>query len=59
MRRALEAFIVEGIETSIPMHQRILADVDFQAGNLSTKFMERFIATKAAKKSEHRAGASE
>jgi acetyl-CoA carboxylase, biotin carboxylase subunit len=59
MRRALEAFIVEGIETSIPLHQRILADADFQAGNLSTKFMERFIATKAAKKSEQRAGAAE
>ncbi len=51
MQRALEAFIVEGIETSIPLHQRILADTDFRAGNMSTKFMERFIASKAAKKS--------
>jgi acetyl-CoA carboxylase biotin carboxylase subunit len=59
MQRALEAFIVEGIETSIPLHQRILADADFQAGNLSTKFMERFIAAKAAKKSEQKAGAAE
>jgi acetyl-CoA carboxylase biotin carboxylase subunit len=50
MRRALEAFIVEGIETSIPLDQRILADADFQAGNMSTKFMERFIATRAARK---------
>jgi len=52
MRRALEAFIVEGIETSIPLDQRILADTDFQAGKMSTKFMERFISAKAAKKSE-------
>jgi acetyl-CoA carboxylase biotin carboxylase subunit len=43
MRRALEAFIVEGIETSVPLHQRILADPDFAEGRLSTKFMERFI----------------
>ena len=42
MRRALEAYIVEGIETSVPLHQRILADPDFVAGKLSTRFMERF-----------------
>ncbi|MEN3333201.1 MAG: acetyl-CoA carboxylase, biotin carboxylase subunit [Blastocatellia bacterium] len=59
MQRALEAFIVEGIETSIPLHQRILADADFRAGNLSTKFMERFIAVKAAKKPEQKASAAE
>jgi acetyl-CoA carboxylase biotin carboxylase subunit len=42
MQRALEAYIVEGIETSVAMHQRILAEADFVAGNLSTRFMERF-----------------
>jgi acetyl-CoA carboxylase biotin carboxylase subunit len=42
MERALEAYIVEGIETSVPLHQRILAEPDFVAGNLSTRFMERF-----------------
>jgi len=42
MRRALEAYIVEGIETSVPLHQRILAEPDFLAGKLSTRFMERF-----------------
>ena len=42
MRRALEMFIVEGIHTSIPMHQRILADPDFQAGTFDTNFIKRF-----------------
>ena len=42
MRRALEMFIVEGIHTSIPMHQRILADPDFQAGRFDTNFIKRF-----------------
>jgi acetyl-CoA carboxylase biotin carboxylase subunit len=42
MSRALEAFIIEGIETSVPLHQRILAEEDFIAGRLSTRFMERF-----------------
>jgi acetyl-CoA carboxylase, biotin carboxylase subunit len=44
MQRALGMFIVEGIFTTIPLHQRILADPDFQAGNFDTKFMERFLA---------------
>ena len=43
MRRALEMFIVEGIHTSIPMHQRILADPDFQAGIFDTNFIKRFV----------------
>ena len=42
MRRALEMFIVEGIYTSIPMHQRILDDADFQAGKIDTNFIKRF-----------------
>lgn len=46
MQRALEAFIVVGIETSVPLHQKIIAEPDFVAGNLSTKFMERFAAGK-------------
>ncbi len=43
MARALEMFIVEGIFTTIPLHRRIMADPDFQAGRLDTKFMERFM----------------
>ena len=46
MSRALEMFVVEGIYTSIPLHQRIMHDADFRAGNFDTKFMERFLAPK-------------
>ena len=42
MQRALDMFIVEGIHTSIPLHQKILADPDFQAGNFDTNFIKRF-----------------
>jgi len=42
MSRALEMFIIEGISTSIPVHQKIMADPDFQAGNFDTHFLERF-----------------
>jgi acetyl-CoA carboxylase biotin carboxylase subunit len=43
MQRALSMFIVEGIHTSIPMQQRILADADFQAGRFDTNFIKRFM----------------
>jgi acetyl-CoA carboxylase biotin carboxylase subunit len=52
MQRALEAMIVEGIETSVPLHQRILAEPDFINGNLSTRFMERFNNTKQPRPAE-------
>ncbi|MDR3702107.1 MAG: acetyl-CoA carboxylase biotin carboxylase subunit [Candidatus Sulfopaludibacter sp.] len=43
MQRALSMFIVEGIHTSIPLHQKILADPDFQAGKFDTNFIKRFM----------------
>jgi acetyl-CoA carboxylase biotin carboxylase subunit len=57
MRRALEMFIVEGIYTTIPLHQRIFRDEEFQSGEFDTKFMERFFEReKAARAEELRAG---
>ncbi len=47
MQRALEMFVIEGIETSIPLHQRILAHPDFAAGRLDTHFLERMFAQAA------------
>ena len=41
MNRALEMFVVEGIHTSIPLHQRILMHEDFIAGDLDTNFLAR------------------
>jgi acetyl-CoA carboxylase biotin carboxylase subunit len=43
MQRALSMFIVEGIYTSIPLQQRILADPDFQAGRFDTNFIKRYV----------------
>jgi acetyl-CoA carboxylase biotin carboxylase subunit len=42
MRRALDMFVIEGISTSIPVHQKIMADLDFQAGKFDTHFLSRF-----------------
>jgi len=44
MQRALEMFIVEGIHTTIPLHRRILADPEVQAGDIDTKYVERLLA---------------
>ena len=44
MERALRQFVVQGIDTSIPLHQEIFADESFRAGEFDTKFMERFLA---------------
>lgn len=52
MRRALEAMVVEGIKTTIPLHLQIMNDEDFQKGNFSTKFMEEFAAKRLAKSAD-------
>jgi acetyl-CoA carboxylase biotin carboxylase subunit len=43
MQRALDTFVIEGIQTSIPLHQEILRDERFRSGNMSTNFMEGFL----------------
>jgi acetyl-CoA carboxylase biotin carboxylase subunit len=42
MRRALDQFVVQGIRTTIPLHQKILADEDFMEGQFDTSFLERY-----------------
>jgi acetyl-CoA carboxylase biotin carboxylase subunit len=46
MERALSQFVVQGMYTSIPLHQRIFADPGFRAGEFDTSFMERFLEKK-------------
>ena len=50
MRRALEMTVIEGIQTSLPMQLKILAEPDFAAGKLSTAFMNRFATTPGVRK---------
>jgi len=49
MRRALDAMVIEGIKTTIPLHLKIMDNPDFQAGNISTRFMEDFLAENGSK----------
>ena len=48
MERALGQFVVQGIHTSVPLHQEIFADAGFRAGEFDTGFLERFLAGRAA-----------
>lgn len=41
--RALEEFIIEGIPTTISLHQRILNSEEFRTGNISTNFLEEWL----------------
>jgi acetyl-CoA carboxylase biotin carboxylase subunit len=41
MLRALDMFVVEGIYTSIPLHQKILRDEDFISGQFDTNYIAR------------------
>ena len=42
MTRALDEFVVEGIKTTIPFHQKLMQDPNFRAGRFSTRFLDTF-----------------
>jgi acetyl-CoA carboxylase biotin carboxylase subunit len=44
LRRALDEFAVVGIKTTIPLHQRIVDDPSFQAGDYTIHWLEKFVA---------------
>ncbi len=52
MKRALDSFVVEGIRTTVPLHRKILSDPDFERGEISTHFMERFLAPRPSTEEE-------
>ncbi len=45
MSRALDEFIVEGVKTTVPFHQRLMKDENFKAGNFHTGFLKDFDLT--------------
>ncbi len=44
LQRALKEMVVSGIRTTLPLHQRIVADPEFQAGDYTIHWLERFVA---------------
>jgi acetyl-CoA carboxylase biotin carboxylase subunit len=47
LKRALEEYVVTGVRTTIPLHQALLDDPDFIAGDYSIKWLERWLAKRA------------
>jgi acetyl-CoA carboxylase biotin carboxylase subunit len=43
MQRALSEFVIEGVKTTIPLHQQLMKNEDFQNGNFTTAFMNDFV----------------
>lgn len=43
MKRALREFVISGVKTTIPLHQRILEDAEFAAGDYTIHWLERFV----------------
>ncbi len=43
MRRSLDEFVIEGIDTTIGLHRRLMDDEDFKQGKYMTTFMEGFL----------------
>jgi acetyl-CoA carboxylase, biotin carboxylase subunit len=41
MRRALDMFVIEGVQTTISLHEQILSDPDFVAGRFDTTFLTK------------------
>jgi acetyl-CoA carboxylase biotin carboxylase subunit len=43
LRRALDEFVVVGVKTTLPLHQRIVEAPEFQAGEYTIHWLERFV----------------
>ena len=42
MKRALDEYIIEGVKTTIPFHQKLMEDPKFMEGDFNTSFMDTF-----------------
>jgi acetyl-CoA carboxylase biotin carboxylase subunit len=44
LKRALEEFVVEGMKTTIPLHQALVQDPEFREGAYTIKWLEEWLA---------------
>ncbi|HEX8262423.1 MAG TPA: acetyl-CoA carboxylase biotin carboxylase subunit [Allosphingosinicella sp.] len=44
LRRALEEMVIDGVKTTIPLHQKLVNEPDFLAGNYTIKWLEAWLA---------------
>ena len=48
LRRSLAEMVVDGIKTTLPLHRAIVEDPEFQAGDYTIHWLERFVARNRA-----------
>lgn len=48
LKRAIDEFVVGGIDTTLPLHQRIIAQADFINGDYDIHWLEKFLANNPA-----------
>jgi acetyl-CoA carboxylase biotin carboxylase subunit len=48
LKRALEEYVIEGMKTTIPLHQALLKDPEFQNGDYTIKWLEEWLAKQDA-----------
>jgi acetyl-CoA carboxylase biotin carboxylase subunit len=46
MRRALAEMVIEGVKTTIPLHQMLLADQAFVRGEVHTRYVQDVLLAK-------------
>jgi acetyl-CoA carboxylase biotin carboxylase subunit len=44
LRRALQEYVIAGIDTTIPLHQRLISAPDFINGDYNIHWLESFVA---------------
>ncbi|TQV74300.1 acetyl-CoA carboxylase biotin carboxylase subunit [Denitrobaculum tricleocarpae] len=47
LRRALEEFVIDGIDTTVPLHQKLIVDSEFINGDYDIHWLEKFVAEQA------------
>ncbi|HEX8480910.1 MAG TPA: acetyl-CoA carboxylase biotin carboxylase subunit [Allosphingosinicella sp.] len=48
LRRALEEMVIDGVKTTIPLHQKLINEPDFLAGDYTIKWLEAWLAGEKA-----------
>ncbi|WP_221795752.1 acetyl-CoA carboxylase biotin carboxylase subunit [Aquisediminimonas sediminicola] len=44
LKRALEEFVIQGVTTTIPLHQKLIEDPEFKSGDYTIKWLEEWLA---------------
>jgi acetyl-CoA carboxylase biotin carboxylase subunit len=46
LRRSLSEYVIDGLDTSIPLHQKLMGEVDFVNGDYDIHWLEKLVGLK-------------